>query len=163
MLISNLGKCRTKLLDSFKNLTDEQLNQKPNADRWSIAQVIYHLYTYEKNTSEMILNALQAKSGKVEQRDMSFIADRSKKVQTTNEPPTDFFTKKELVQLLEQSRFHYLQTVFNETHERTLAEKSMEHPWLGQISLKNVIDTIWLHEKRHTEQINEIKQELFGL
>jgi hypothetical protein len=163
MLISNLGKNRTKLLDSFKNLTDEQLNQKPNADRWSIAQVIYHLYTFEKNTSEMILDALQAKSNKVEERDKSYLADRSNKVQSPNNPPIDFFTKKELVQLLEKSRFHYLQTVFNETHERILAEKSMDHPWFGLISLKNLVDTIWLHEKRHTEQIAEIKEELFGL
>lgn len=161
MLISNLGKTRTNLLTTFKDLTDEQLNQKPDQDKWSIAQVIYHLYTFEKNTSEMILSAIQAKSDKVEERDMSTIADRSKKIKSTDNPPTTFFTKKELVQLLEQSRFHYLQNVFNETHERTLAEKSMEHPFFGRISLKNVVDTIWLHEKRHTEQINEIKQALF--
>ena len=73
---------------------------------------------------------------------------------------SDFCTKDELVNLLEESRFRYLQDVFNETHERTLAEKSMDHPHFGLISLKNLVDFIWLHEQRHIEQINEIKKEI---
>lgn len=162
MLITNLGTYRTKLIESFRDLTDEELNKKPNADSWSIAQVLYHLYTSEKETSELIFDALQKKSAKVEERDMSFIADRSKKVKAAQNPPEQFFTKKELLQLLEDSRFQYLQNVFNETHVQTLAEKSMDHPHFGVISLKNVVDTIWLHEKRHTEQIHEIKRAMRG-
>lgn len=158
MLISNLGKTRTKLLNSFRDLTDDQLNKKAGEDTWSIAQVLHHLYTSEKETAALIMDSLETKSEKVGDKDLSFLTDRSKKAKATIEPPSEFYTKKELVQLLEESRFQHLQYVFNETHERILAEKSMEHPAFGVLSLKNLVDFIWLHEKRHTDQIYEIKQ-----
>jgi hypothetical protein len=37
---------------------------------------------------------------------------------------------------------------------------SMNHPAFGIISLKNVVDFIWMYEQRHIDQIIEIKEEL---
>jgi hypothetical protein len=82
-------------------------------------------------------------------------------VKATCEPPSEFFSKSDVIKLLEESRFLYLQAVFNETHETILGEKSVDHPDFGFISLKNLVDSIWLHEQRHIKQIEEIKQELF--
>ena len=160
MLIKNLGQTRTMLLASFKDLTDEKINKKPSKDKWSISQVLYHLYMVEKDTAVLILNSLNMQSIKVEERDLSYLSDRSKKVKATVEPPVNFFTKKELIALLEEARFQYLQAIFNETHEKILAKKSVEHPAFGLISLKNIVDFIWMHERRHLEQIEEIKEEL---
>jgi hypothetical protein len=160
MLIKNLGQTRTMLLENFKDLSDEQINKKPSNEKWSIAQVLHHLYTVERDTSILIFNSLTMKSVKAEERDLSFLSDRSRKVKATVEPPADFLTKNECITYLEDARFQYLQAIFNETHEKTLAEKSMDHPVFGLISLKNMVDFIWMHEKRHCEQITEIKQEL---
>ena len=99
-------------------------------------------------------------SEKVDERDLSFLTDRSKRVEATIQLSANFITKIEGMELLEESRFQYLQTVFNETHEEILVEKSMNHPAFGFISLKNVVDFIWMHEKRHIDQIEEIKREL---
>jgi hypothetical protein len=38
----------------------------------------------------------------------------------------------------------------------------LEHPVYGTISLKNLIDTIWLNERHHLEKIEEIKASLQG-
>lgn len=160
VLIKNLGRTRTKLLESFINQTDEQLNRRPDGESWSISQVIYHLFSTEKETAELILNSIKMDSQKVDERDLSFLTDRSSKVKAANEPPEDYFTKKDLIKFLETSRFQYLQAIFNEIHEKTLAIKSLDHPTLGLISLKNLVDFIWLHEERHIEQINEIKLSL---
>ncbi|MCL6573087.1 MAG: DinB family protein [Bacillus sp. (in: Bacteria)] len=160
MLIKNLGQTRAMLLENFKYLSDDQINKKLSPEKWSIAQVLYHLYTVEKETSLLIFNSLTMKSEKVEERDLSFLGDRSRKVKASVEPPLSFFTKKELITYLEEARYLYSQAIFNETHEKTLAEKSMEHPLFGFISLKNVVDFIWMHELRHCEQITEIKHEL---
>lgn len=162
MLIENLGKTRTKLFETVKDLTDEQFNQKPSPEKWSIAQVFHHLYTTEKSTAEFILSAIETKSSPVEDKDMAFVADRSKKIKAKNEPPTDFFTKKALMYLLDNSRFENLQAVFNEVHVEDLADKSIDHPGFGKISLKNLVEFIYLHEQRHIEQIEEIKKELFA-
>ncbi|MFB6467795.1 DinB family protein [Cytobacillus sp. Hz8] len=160
MLVKNLGETRMKLLESIKNLTDEQLNQKPSMDMWSISQLLYHLYFAEKETAEIILNSLKTESKKVEEMDLSFLTDRSKKAKADVEPPEKFYKKQEITQLLEESRFQYIQAIFNETHEEKLVDKSIEHPTFGVISLKNLLDTIWLHEERHLQQINEIKYQL---
>ncbi len=69
-------------------------------------------------------------------------------------------TKAELIRLLEESRFAHLQYVFNKTHERSLAEKAVDHPLFGNISLKNLIDFIWLHEQYHVDRIEEAKKSL---
>lgn len=160
MLISNLGRTRTKLLTSFQDLSDEQLNRKPSDKSWSIAQVLHHLYTSEKAMAGLVLDALQAKTEKVEEKDLSFVTDRTKKSKAMSEPPNEMMTKENLLQLLEESRFQHLQFVFNETHERILAKKSMKHQDFGEISLKNAVNLIWLHEKRHINQIQEIRQQL---
>ncbi|MDF2790047.1 MAG: hypothetical protein K0S80_3145 [Neobacillus sp.] len=161
MLITNLGQTRTRLLDSIESLSDEQMNQKQSSDKWSVAQVLYHLYVTEKDTAILILNSLKSASKKVDDRVLSFLSDRSNKVKATCEPPSEFFSKSDVIKLLEESRFLYLQAVFNETHETILGEKSVDHPDFGFISLKNLVDSIWLHEQRHIKQIEEIKQELF--
>lgn len=160
MLIRKLGETRGELLESFKDLSDEQINQKPAVDKWSISQVVSHVSMVEKNVVKGVLEALKAKSEKVEEKDLSFVTDRSKKVKSKTEPSSAFLTKQQLMDLLEDSRFNHLRSVFNEAHEVALAEKSMNHPAFGVISLKNMVDFIWMHEARHIEQIKEIKQEL---
>jgi hypothetical protein len=156
VLIRNLGQTRTALLKSFIGLTDNQINQKPKEGQWSISQVLLHLSFTEKATAELILNSLKMDSKKVEERELSYLMDRSMKVTSFNEPSEDYYTKIELNRCLEESRFQYLQAILNETHVETLKEKSMDHPLFGKISLKNLVDIIWLHEQRHIEQINEI-------
>ena len=163
MLISNLGRTRTELLNSFSDLTDEQINRTPGENSWGIAQVLHHLYTSEKETAVFILNAVQTKSVKVADKDLSLIVDGCNTVKAPHKPSTDFFTKDALIQLLEESRFLHLQSVFNETHERILAEKSAEHPTFGIISLKNFIDSIWLHDQHHIDQIYRIRQSLVSV
>ena len=37
---------------------------------------------------------------------------------------------------------------------------SKDHPALGEINLKTALDTIWEHERLHSNQITEMKQEL---
>lgn len=161
MLVNNLGTTRRKLLESFSELTDEQLNQKPKNEMWSVSQVLFDIYTVEKDTALLILNSLKMESEKVNERDLSFINDYCKKIKATNEPSEKYWTRKEINYLLEQSRFLYVQAIFNETHEKILKEKSINHPIFGRISLKNLLDFIWLYELQYIHLIHEIKQEIF--
>lgn len=160
MLITNLGKTRLALISSFDTLSDGQLNQPGGEGARSIAQIIVHLHASEIETARSVLVALPHSSGKVAERDLAVLAELVRAHDTAIAPLAHALTKAELIGLLEESRFKYLQDVFNETHAQTLAEKSMQHAVYGEISLKNLIDTIWLHEQEHTRQITQIKAAL---
>ncbi|AOZ94392.1 hypothetical protein PNBC_03985 [Paenibacillus crassostreae] len=160
MLVKNLGQTRLMLLDSIKELTDKQLNQKQSSEKWSISQVLFHLYTTEKEIALLIFNSLNSGSKKIAERDLSILVENSVKNMTTNEPPEEYITKNELIGLLEESRFQYVQAIFNEVHAHVLLEKSVEHPEFGWISSQDLLEFIWHHEKGYIKQIEEIKQGL---
>lgn len=160
MLIRNLGKTRRTLLDSLEGLTEDQLNAKPRTGGLSIGQIVHHLYVSERDTATLILNALQSRSERVEEKDPSLLATCLQQGCGEDMATTGRFSKAELIRLLEESRFRDLQSVFNETHEDVLAEKSLNHPSFGKVSLKNLVDTIWLHDELHSKQIAVIKQSL---
>ncbi len=160
MLITNLGKARQALMASFNTLTDEQLNRPSGAHACSIAQIIFHLYTSEIETAKGVLEALPRSRATVAEQEPASLADRLQQNDTAIAPLTQALSKAELIRLLEESRFRYLQDVFNETHAQTLAEKSVHHPIFGEISLKNLVDTVWLREQQHTRQILKIKETL---
>ncbi|TAL72607.1 MAG: DinB family protein [Rhodanobacter sp.] len=160
MLIENLGRARKALLDSLDGLTDEQLNARPPDGGPSIAQLAHHLQASERATAALVLDALQSRSERVEEQDPSLLAAGLQQSCGHDQPASGTFSKAELIRLLEESRFRDLQALFNETHERVLAERSLEHPPFGRISLKNLLDTIWIHDDLHGKQIAAIKQSL---
>lgn len=157
MLISQLGKTRRDLLASLEPLSDAALNRVLPGQRQSIAQVIHHLSAVESETARTILQAIPQRSDKVPEHNEAYIVEHMANFVPASVPPDGFFTKAALIRLLEESRFRDLQQVFNETHEQVLTEKSMQHPAFGAISLKNLVDFIWIHEARHTRQIEMLK------
>lgn len=157
MLITNLGKTRASLLASLAALPYEALNQVLPGQTRSIAQIVHHLSATESETAQFILRALPRHGETVDECGEAAIIERMARFPPAAAPATRGFTLAELIGLLEQSRFRDLQRVFNETHTRVLAAQSARHPVLGRISLKNLVDFIWIHEARHTRQIEELK------
>jgi len=160
MLIEKLGKTRGMLLDSLEGLTEDQLNAKPRTGGLSIGQIVHHLYVSERDTAILILNALSSRSERVEDKAPSLLAACLQEDCGEERAAAGRFSKGELIRWLEESRFRDLQSVFNETHEDVLAERSLEHPLFGLISLKNMVDTIWIQDEFHYKQIAAIKQSL---
>lgn len=160
MIFKRLRQTRGILLDCLKDLSNEQLNQKPSEEEWSISQVIYHLYAAEKETADLMLQSLHASNNKGKRKDLTYILDRSKKMKATIGLPETFLSKKDLLQLLEESRFQYLQALFSDIHKGALMERSAVHPTFGEVSFESLTDYICLHEQRHIIQIKEMKQKL---
>ncbi|WP_077303307.1 DinB family protein [Virgibacillus pantothenticus] len=159
MLVHIIERTRGILLDCIKDLSNEQLNQKPSKKEWSISQVIYHLYATEKEAADLILQSFNALNKEEKRKDVTYILERSK-VNVSIEPPETFFLKSDLLQLLEESRFQYLQVLFKEIYKDALMEISVVHPTLGEISFESLTDFICLHEQRHTIQIKKMKQKI---
>ena len=157
MLIENLGRARNALLDSLDALTDDQLNATPPDGGPSIGQLAHHLQASERAMAACVLDALQSRSERVEEMEPSFLAACLQQGCSHGHVASRPFSRAELIRLLETSRFRDLQAVFNETHERVLAERSLEHAPFGRVSLKNLLDTIWIHDDLHGKQIAAIR------
>ncbi|MFJ7730722.1 DinB family protein [Lysinibacillus sp. NPDC097231] len=161
LITDQLSETRNNLVQEIELLNDTQLNARPNANSWSIAQVCLHLILVEESSIKAIAWGLKQEDNKqIERKNVHFIVDRTNKVVAPKivEPAEDFFTVQQIMELLDDSRKKL--TIFLETIEdqSILAEKSVKHPALGDLPLDQWIEQIYLHEQRHIGQIKEIKE-----
>lgn len=161
MLITKLGSVRRELLDAITPLADDALQHLPESGGPSIAQILLHLAETERSVAELILGAVKGASERAAEYDLAqmraAIPALAIEAGEWDAPEAPTRTKADLIRALEESRFRHLQRVFNETHEATLVQKSTLHPAFGLISLKNLVDFVWLHEQYHVEQIRALQ------
>ncbi|GAA0430054.1 MAG: DinB family protein [Bacillota bacterium] len=150
---------RESLLSEVNGLTDEEINKKASADRWSVKQIMEHLYLMEVAITKIIQQQLiTGDTVHVSEKPIHFTVNRSVKVDSPDfaVPSEDFVTLEEMKQKLAAS--HQGLRQLNETADKkTLREKSYPHPAFGDLSLEQYIPFVGYHEKRHIEQIKEVK------
>ncbi|MEH7347680.1 DinB family protein [Gottfriedia acidiceleris] len=153
---------REELMEVIDSLTDEQLNKKVKKEKWTIMQVLEHLYLMESKLVKLMTRTFnEAPCEVIQDKPIHLATDRTKKVPSPPhfEPTDQFITKMEMTEKLNQSRkslFHFVEL----TKGQNLEDKGMPHPLFGQINLKQWIPFIGIHEKRHIEQIRELKNAL---
>lgn len=161
-LLESLIMVRKQLLDEVDALSDQKLNQKISKDNWSVSQVIRHLIFID----EIVLPALkkaveQDKSLQVMDKNIDFILDRKNKIKSPfPDPPTEFISKDDLLEKLNQVRAPLIEYLGQLTEETVFEDKSMVHPLFGPMSIKQILEFMALHEKRHIEQIKELKESI---
>lgn len=150
---------REKLLVAVNGLTDEELNVKPSVDKWSIKQILEHLYLIEGGIIKTIQLELQTGNHKeTSLKPIESSIDRSIKVKAPNfaQPSDDFKTLKALK--IKLSATHdLLKKITDTTPLEQLEKRAYSHPVFGELSLKQWIPFIGYHELRHVEQIEEVK------
>ncbi|WP_201714004.1 DinB family protein [Rossellomorea arthrocnemi] len=153
---------RSEILNSVEDLSTDQLNTESEEGRWTIMQVLEHLYLMERSLTKTLQLTLEKGEEKdVESKPIHFTVDRSTKVVA---PPFVVPTeeKQSLQQMkakLEASRKDLL-TFLNTTSKEALQKKAYPHPIFGHIRLDEWVPFIGYHEKRHLEQIQELKSTL---
>ncbi|MCM2535939.1 DinB family protein [Neobacillus pocheonensis] len=155
-------KVREEVLQSVMGLSDKQLNQQVEVDKWTIMQVLDHLYLMERAIAHTISNLLaKGESKTVSDKPIEFTINRSTKVDAPPivVPSKDFITLEEMKYKLAQSREAFTQVV-NAADETLLEQRVYPHPVFGELSLKQWIPFVGLHEKRHLAQIEELKAKL---
>lgn len=153
---------RNELFESINNLTDDELNKKLSKEKWSIMQVLEHLFLMESKLVKLMTRTFNEAPPKViSDKPIHLVTDRTMKVTSPPhfEPTDEFISKAEILAKLNQSRKSLIDFV-ELTKEQNLENKGMPHPFLGEINLKQWIPFIGVHEKRHIEQIYEIKNEI---
>lgn len=159
-VLETLTSTRKKLLNEISDLSYEELNMKPSAETWSIAQICHHLYLTESVFTQAIIYGLSKSNGrKAAPVPVQLTADRSQKAKAPDmvmpsDIPLDF---QKISELLDQSRNLFLE-FYNQLEDKSLlAEKSAKHPLFGYMPLDQWVELIYLHDERHIEQVKEIK------
>jgi hypothetical protein len=159
-VVENLTETRNRLLQEISGLSDEQLNRKTDDGNWSIAQVCHHLYLSESVFTQAIIYGLNKSNGrKAERQPIQLAVDRTQKANAPDivAPGDTPLELEKITDLLSQSRHQFFE-FYNQLEDKSiLAEKSTKHPLFGYTPLDQWVDLIYLHEKRHIEQIKEIK------
>ncbi|HET7579396.1 MAG TPA: DinB family protein [Bacillales bacterium] len=158
-----IEEARNDLLASVEELTDEQLNARVEEGRWTIAQVLDHLYLMERRVTEQTSKVLRDEDNEPASRKKPIenTLDRNFKVEapTPVQPSEDFLSRNEITGKLYGSREQLLALV-NGTDQALLTEKSARHPAFGTMDLAQWIEFVGLHERRHLQQIEELKGKL---
>lgn len=150
---------RKELLLEVEGLSDDSLNQRPNAENWSIKQILEHLYLYEEAATKAIQEEIQhGEKINVKEQPIHLSTNRKMKFEAADfSQPTDgFATLEELKEKLMNSRTQLLE-LLKETDEEVLTKKALPHPGFKMLNLKQWIDFIGWHERRHILQIKEVK------
>ncbi|WP_396953717.1 DinB family protein [Neobacillus mesonae] len=161
-MIKKLMETRSRLLREVTALSYGELNRKPKKNAWSIGQVCHHLYLTERAFTEAIIYGLKKNtihSNEVEPKPIHLLNDRSKKADAPEMviPSETAFVIQQVIFMLEESRGKLLDVLNRIEDESSLKEKAVKHPVFGYLPLYQWIETEYLHEQRHIEQIKEIK------
>ena len=135
---SRLKHQQDTLTDLIKGLTEEQLKQRVNPEKWSVFENIVHLVSYQP----VFFKRLQL----IEQQDCPaferYVAD--------NDPVFRQYLERSLKELLEDfstQRFLINNHVFHLSE--TVLRREGTHPLYGRFSISQWCDFFLLHEAHH--------------
>lgn len=161
-MVKNNEKARIDLLKEVEGITKEMLHKKPGEDQWSINQIIEHLYLMEISiVRSMEKELVNDRKTTVDDKPIHLAVNRKYKVAAPEavQPSETFHSLEELTQKLVESREKLIKFV-QHTDEELLKEKAMPHPGFNMLNLSQWVSFIGWHERRHIEQIKEVKEKL---
>lgn len=162
-MIFHLETTRHEILNLIENIPDHLFNERESESTWSIKQVLEHLYKTEVEITKAIkyMLTLPEREHLLDQP-LALTLDRTHKISapTAIVPTSRPGTKQDMLHLLSQSRKQLLQLVDSIPPEQDLTTRGMKHPVFNNLSLKQWIEFIGYHEKRHLAHILEIKQHI---
>ncbi|MRX74096.1 DinB family protein [Bacillus lacus] len=162
-MMEHMQSIREQLLAETADLSSEALNMKTIETQWSIGQVMHHIYLCECVITDTLKDQIQfAENKTVPEKDLSVVADRSRKVEAAAAlvPTAEEIQREEILTQLEEARRDLLNFSNLLEREGSLEQKALKHPVMGNLSIKQWIEFVGYHEKRHLLQIQELKETL---
>lgn len=170
-VINYLDTERTALREAVERVLPELRDRQPGADRWSVAQVLQHLFIIEKRIglgmAKWVTDARNEGLGPetdtssvMNSLPLQLITDRSQRRNAPEEVrPQGDIDAKSAWAALEQSR-ETLRAAFLAGDGLVLSKVIQPHPVLGPINLYQWMLFVGSHEMRHTAQVIEIAEQL---
>ena len=172
-LLDYLDAQRTRVLAAASVLPLDRWAARPASDRWSVAEVAWHLHRVEKGIARLIAKRVaearalghpaEAETTSVlGTLDDRHVMDRNRRIQApTHVAPNDVPDPATVQRQLDESRA-MLRSAVAEADGLALGGITHPHPALGDIDLYQWILFVGQHEARHVEQIEETTSALAG-
>lgn len=158
-VVSSLGSVRHRLSDILSLFTEDEANSATfTGHPYTVADIVVHLQHYEIATARHVLSVLAAPP---HDGDDPTPAELKTLVVGNDEavrPAGQHLAINTLIDVLDIARFGHLQRVFNEARVSELAAKRTTLFGDVSISLKAALDTIWIHELHHVDQIQALSR-----
>lgn len=154
-----LEETRVELLGILDGLSGDQLNQQKDLNSWSISQVCQHLFKTEELYVVAIKKGLKSKEDSfIENKSVEFLLDRSQKLEAPDiaKPTDEFLEHQEIIEKLNNSRQKLLELLNTVEDPSVLSKRHFIHPVFKEMLLIEWVKSLYLHEQRHINQINEI-------
>lgn len=154
-----LKETRDELFGILTGLSGDQLNQQKDLNSWSISQVCQHLFKTEELYVVAIKKGLKSKEDSfIENKSVEFLLDRSQRLEAPDiaKPTDEFLEYEEIIEKLNNSRQKLLELLNTVEDESVLSRRHFMHPVFKDMLLIEWVKSLYLHEQRHINQINEI-------
>ena len=166
-LLDYLDDTRASVLGAASMVPRERWGVRPAPDRWSVAEICWHLQRVESGVAKLIrMRTTEARAaGHPEEpadspllgtRDRFGIVDRTRRLEApARVAPPESPPAEDAQRLLEESRA-LLRVAIAEADGLALGLIMHPHPVVGEINLYDWILFVGLHEQRHLLQIGEV-------
>ncbi|WP_226671506.1 DinB family protein [Metabacillus litoralis] len=162
-MILQLEATRNEIVHTVEDIPDTLFNEKESENSWSIGQVLDHLLKTEVEIRRAIKYMLTLPEQEpLPDKPLALTLDRSQRriAPESISPTKEFVKKQEILSSLSESRKQLFQLIDTIPSEKDLTKTRFKHPFLKELSLKQWIEFVGYHEKRHLAQILEIKQSI---
>ncbi|MCE7991133.1 MAG: DinB family protein [Roseivirga sp.] len=162
--VKHLSDTQMDMMKVIKDLSDEQLNYKPDAESWSIAECVKHITLSEQNiwagfvSAGLAQDADPSKRSEVAMSDeqlLGIIESREQKVKTRApfEPEAKQEPLKDVLKEFKTLRAEHIEFAKKSTDD--LRNRYGQLPF-GTIDVYQAIIFMSGHTKRHTDQMREV-------
>jgi uncharacterized damage-inducible protein DinB len=162
---------RRVLLEAANVVPDELWRSSPGPGRWSVSQILEHLYRVERGTAALLTKRIGSARDAGHPLDddtssvMSALAgygldDRARKIEAPERVlPTENPDRETTERRLAESRAALLAAIEG-GDGLALREIRHTHPRLGELDLYQWILAVAEHEKRHTAQVRDVAMQI---
>lgn len=163
MAVEHLSNSRDNLLADLEGLSEAQLNFKPSAESWSVAECVEHLAISENACDDMIQGAMtemadasrRAEVTITDEKLLEMITNRTDKVKTSEafEPSGKFGSYEQTLDAFLSKRNEHIDYIAKT--EDDLRNHYSQLPF-GTVDAYQVFLFFSGHTQRHTQQIEEV-------
>ncbi|MEH6974214.1 MULTISPECIES: DinB family protein [Bacillus] len=160
-MMSIFNEARKETWSEIRELSDDDINKRPEQDEWSIQEVLDHLKKLDLQAARLFRERIRSAPFRtIEAKPVHVSEDRSvkRKAPDSLEPErktTDLLAIKAELDHARSQLTTVIATLQEEDFERVLP-----HSVFKELTVRQWIDFIGHHEKRHVKQIQEIKKKL---
>lgn len=156
---------KTDVLNAVKELSEDQLNFRPAADKRSIRECLYHIATAEKNLWEIMEKSLKSAANPEKRREINLTDEELVQMVTDNNQPVKLMEiflpensthrlHNEPLSVFKAARTDHIKYIKNTTED--LRNHVVQTP-IGYLDCYQLCLLIAANSKRCIQQINEIK------